>query len=111
MALSLRRDTMPWLEALECLREAHCRGWIEYYCIDLEATPRWVQILKLFLEHGADPNTCIAENRWDPAASALEIVGMVFEVYGAAEVKGLRDLLIEKGARLRTVGEAVRDAP
>jgi hypothetical protein len=82
-AISPRRETTPWLEALECLREARRHGWIQYYDIDPEGTARWVQILKLFLEYGADPNAEIKENRWDPAAMALEIVGMVFDVYGS----------------------------
>ncbi len=99
-ASSPRRDTTPWLEALECLREAHRRGWLEYYDVNPEGAARWVQILMLFLEHGADPNAEIEENSWDPAATALEIVDMVSDVYGSAEVGALRDLLVEKGARL-----------
>jgi hypothetical protein len=109
-AISPRRETTPWLEALECLREAHRRGWIQYYDIDPEGTARWVQILKLFLEYGADPNAEIKENRWDPAATALEVVGMVFDVYGSAEVRDLKELLVEKGAKPRLGGEGVGNA-
>lgn len=69
-----------------------------------------MQILRLFLEYGADPNAEIKENRWDHAATAVEIVGMVFDVYGAAEVAELRDLLIEKGAKPRAVGQEVGNA-
>lgn len=47
----------------------------------------------------------LSGNRWDPRASAVDIVSVIWEVYSVAEVGSLRDLLIEKGARLREGGD------
>jgi len=41
---------------------------------------------------------------------ALELVGMVFDVYGSAEVRDLKELLIEKGAKPRVGAEGVGNA-
>ena len=101
------REETPWLLALKLVRQAQRRGWVEYYDISEEGVPRWVAILKLFVEHGADPNALIVEDRWDPSATALEIVTMMLEKYGSKEVWDLREMLIEYGARAEGAGDGV----
>lgn len=93
--------TTPWLYALRCAREADRRGWIKHYDTDAVGTERWVKILRLFVEYGADPNALIVEDEWDPSATALEVVEGILGAYASEWVLGLRDLLVEKGARAR----------
>jgi len=42
--------------------------------------------------------------------TAVEIAGMVFDVYGVAEVAELMDLPVEKGAKPRDVGQEAGNA-
>ena len=104
------KNETPWLSVLKYAREANRRGFIEYYSIDRMQTARWVEIMRLFIEHGADPNEVIVEDRWDPSATALEVVDMIIGKYGSKEVKNLRDMLVQYGARSRDGGSEVVEA-
>ena len=95
------KEDTPWLNALKAVRDANRRGWIDFYDINEEGVPRWVKIMKMFVEHGADPNALIVETKWDPEATAVEIIEMAFERIGSWEMGSLRDMLFEKGARRR----------
>jgi hypothetical protein len=95
------KEETPWLLALKCVREADRRGWIRPFDIDESGVKRWVRILTLFVEHGADVNALILEDKWDPAASALDVVEMVLEKYFSNDVNELRQKLCRYGATLR----------
>jgi hypothetical protein len=92
------KQTTPWLLALSYVREADRRGWMHFYDIDEDGEKRWVPILRLFIQHGADPNALIVKDSWDPAATALDVVGGVFEKYASKNLKDLHDLLVASGA-------------
>ena len=96
-----QKDETPWLYALKAVRDGNRRGWIEYYDVEEQGVVRWVSIMKMLLEAGADPNALIVETKWDPEATALEVVEMVCERFGSWEMRGLRDLMVEKGAKRR----------
>ena len=96
-----QKEETPWLYALKGLRDGNRRGWIEYYDVEEWGVVRWVGIMKMLLEAGADPNALIVETKWDPEATALEVVEMVCERFKSKEMKGLRDLMLEKGAKRR----------
>lgn len=91
-----QKDETPWLSTLKYLRQANRRGWIRN-----DETSRWVDIMKLFLEYGADPNAMIPETRMDVSATALEIVTLIVNKYGLEKVRELRDMLLQRGARVR----------
>ncbi|KAJ9137534.1 AAA ATPase and NACHT domain protein [Pleurostoma richardsiae] len=88
-----RRPTTPWLTLLRHLRDARRRGWIEYYDIDSTGTKRWSEIVRLFLVHGADANAVIRADQWDPEVSAIGVLEMLEETYGAVEVKSLLKMM------------------
>jgi hypothetical protein len=92
------KQTTPWLLALSYVREADRRGWMRFYDIDEDGEKRWVPILRLFIQHGADPNALIVKDNWDPAATALDVIDGVFEKYASKNLKDLLDLLVASGA-------------
>ena len=96
-----QKEETPWLYALKAVRDGNRRGWIEYYDVEEQGVLRWVGIMKMLLKAEADPNALIVETKWDPEATALEIVEMVYERFKSREMKGLRDLMLEKGAKRR----------
>jgi hypothetical protein len=98
--LSGKQQT-PWLLTLEYVREADRRGWIHVYDVDRNGTKRWVEIVRLFIQHGADPNAMILKDSWDPAATALDVVNGVFEKYVSQDLKELLELLLEYKATER----------
>lgn len=99
------KEESAWLLALRHLRDADRRGWIKFYDIEDEGTVRWVKIMKMLLqEGGANPNAVIAADKWDPEASALEIVERILDKYGSLEIRGLRDLMLQLGAKRRQEG-------
>ncbi|RFU24233.1 hypothetical protein B7463_g12099, partial [Scytalidium lignicola] len=86
--------TTPWLALLCHLRTARRRGWIEYYDIDLQGTARWAAIVRMFVKlGGADTDAIIVENRFDPEISALGVIDLLEETYGAVEMRDLRDTM------------------
>ncbi|KAF2672448.1 hypothetical protein BT63DRAFT_370026 [Microthyrium microscopicum] len=96
-------DETPWLLALKYVREADRRDWIQKSDKSDSGIKRWVSIMKILLNHGADPNGLIVADKWDPAASALDVVTMVKDKYDSADIQELFDLLVKKGASLRAV--------
>ena len=96
-----QKEETPWLYALKAVRDGNRRGWIVYYDVEDQGVVRWAVIMKMLLEAGADPNAVIVETKWDPEATALEIVEMVYEKFKSREMKNLRDLMLEKGAKKR----------
>ena len=96
-----QKEETPWLYALKAVRDGNRRGWIEYYDVEERGVVRWVGIMKMLLEAGADPNAMIEETKWDPEITALEVVEMVCERYKSREMRGLRDLMLQKGAKRR----------
>jgi hypothetical protein len=92
------KETTPWLLALKYVSEAHRRGWIQVYDLNVDGTMRWVGILKLFVLNGADPNALIVEDSWDPAATALDVVTEIYQSYLSHDFKQLLQLLVEWGA-------------
>jgi hypothetical protein len=95
------KETTPWLLTLNYVREADRRGWIRVFDIDENVTKRWVQIIRLFILHGADPNALLLADSWDPAATALDVVVGVYEKYASQDLKELKELLLASGATKR----------
>jgi len=91
----------PWLVVLDYLREADRRQWIGYYDTSENGTSRLSAIISLFIQHGADPNGLLVETKFDPSASALEILTSIYRKYAAPEFGRLRKVLIERGAQER----------
>ena len=96
-----QKEETPWLYALKAVRDGNRRGWIEYYDVEEQGVVRWVGIMKMLLKAGADPNAMIVETKWDPEATALEVVETVCEKFKSREMQGMRDLMLEKGAKRR----------
>jgi hypothetical protein len=97
-------DETPWLLTLKRIREADRRGWIEGNEFE-EGIKRWAIVVESFIQHGADPDALILKDRWDPAATALDILTMVNEKYRTPSIKKLLDLLVQHGATRRAVDE------
>jgi hypothetical protein len=94
-------ESTPWLDVLIYLREGDRRGWIERHDVSDEGLGRWLEILDLFLKNGADPNALILKSKWDPAASALDVISMITEKYEQKGVLDFRDRLVQQGSVLR----------
>ncbi|KAF9776528.1 hypothetical protein IL306_005280 [Fusarium sp. DS 682] len=88
----------PWLSVLRHLRDAKRRGWIEYYDINPEGTPRWAQIVRDFVQF-SDVNAVILKDIWDPEITALGVIEILEEAYGSAEVQRIRVLMEQKMAQ------------
>jgi hypothetical protein len=86
----------PWVALFQHLRRAHRRGWIAHLDIDPQGTARWAEIVRAFLDAGADVDTIVSADRWHPEMSALEVLEMLEKEYCAAEVCGLRKQVIKK---------------
>ncbi|PYI05379.1 hypothetical protein BO78DRAFT_419590 [Aspergillus sclerotiicarbonarius CBS 121057] len=96
-----KKDRTPWLVVLGKLREAGRRRWIRFYDTAEEGTRRYAAIVSLFLQHGADPDAMLPETRFDPSATALEVVTSVYRKYASPEFGRLRNELIRLGAKER----------
>jgi hypothetical protein len=83
----------PWVLALQAVQQADRRRWIEPYDIDPQGTARWAEILRKFLENGADPKVSVQATYKDKLETALEVITRVFEEYHAKEVQLIRDLI------------------
>ncbi|KAH7129943.1 hypothetical protein B0J13DRAFT_133795 [Dactylonectria estremocensis] len=88
-----RASTTPWLTLLRHLRDARRRGWIEHYDISPDGTERWVRIVRLFIEGGADLDAVVVKNAWDPEITALGVFELLDETYGAVEVQEIKSLI------------------
>jgi len=92
--------TTPWLLLLRHLRDARRRRWIAYYDTDPEGTARWTEIVRLFIEAGgADVRAVVLKDNWDPEITALGVMELLLETYGAVEVRDLRDEMKMRGAK------------
>ena len=95
-----RAPRTPWIALLRHLRNARRRRWIGYYDVDSTGTERWTAAVRIFLKSGhADVDAVVVKDVWDPEITALGVIELLLETYGAFEVAKLRDLLVEKGAR------------
>ncbi|TQB68809.1 hypothetical protein MPDQ_002711 [Monascus purpureus] len=92
------KNQTPWLVVLDYLREADRRQWIRYYDTSEDGTFRLAAIVSLFIQYGADPNALLLQTRFDPSASALEIITAIYRKYAVPEFGRLRKVLIERGA-------------
>lgn len=80
----------PWITLLRHLRDARRRNWIEYYDVDPEGTARWAEIVRLFVQvGGANKEALVLKDGWDPEITALGVMELLEETYGAVEMKEL----------------------
>ncbi|KAJ4160215.1 hypothetical protein NW754_003339 [Fusarium falciforme] len=86
------QSTTPWLAVLRHLRDAKRRNWIEHYDIDPEGTQRWAEIVTMFIEH-ADAKAVVKRDAWDPEITALGVMKLLEDTYGAADMQRLRVLM------------------
>lgn len=101
----LRNARTPWITLLRHLRDAHRRGWIRYYDTDPDGISRWAEIVRLFIEvGGADVDALVLGDQWDPEITAVGLIQLLEETYGAIELKHLRQLMAAKR------GERIMDA-
>ncbi|KAJ6127230.1 hypothetical protein N7523_002842 [Penicillium sp. IBT 18751x] len=91
----------PWLVALDYLREADRRQWIGYYDTSVNGTSRLAEIISLFIQYGADLNGLLVETKFDPSATALEIITAIYRKYASPDFGRIRSVLIDNGARER----------
>ncbi|KID88416.1 NACHT nucleoside triphosphatase [Metarhizium guizhouense ARSEF 977] len=92
-----RTPRTPWLALLRHLRDARRRGFIAYYDVDTDGTARWADIVRLFLEVGeADRQAVIVADRWDSEVTALGVLELLDETYGAVELAELKELVVGK---------------
>lgn len=89
-----RAPRTPWLAVLRHLRDARRRGWIDYYDIDPERTARWAAIVRLFVHEGADVSAVVVKDVWDPEISAVGVLELLEETYGAIEVKEVKESMV-----------------
>jgi hypothetical protein len=85
----------PWIAMLRHLRDAKRRGWIEYYDTNPEGTARWAKIVREFVKF-ADLQAIVPKDIWDPEITALEVVEMLVEMYGSAEMERIRMAMKER---------------
>ncbi|KAF4472230.1 hypothetical protein FALBO_866 [Fusarium albosuccineum] len=88
------KPTTAWLAVLRHLRDAKRRGWIDHYDVDPEGTTRWAEIVRMFIEK-ADVNAVVKKDAWDPEITAVGVMKLLEETYGAAEVHAIRVLMEE----------------
>jgi hypothetical protein len=94
-----RRPTTPWLMLLRHLRDAKRREWIEYYDVDPQGTKRWAEVVRLFIEDGrADVKAVIQKDAWDPEITAVGVLELLEQTYGAIEVRKLRETMVNMDA-------------
>ncbi|KAL7785865.1 hypothetical protein V8C37DRAFT_393291 [Trichoderma ceciliae] len=92
------RPRTPWITLLRHLRDARRRGWIEYYDVDPQGTRRWAEIVSLFLGiGGADREAVVVKDNWDPEITAMEVLELLEETYGAVEMKELAEMMVRLG--------------
>lgn len=92
------KQKTPWLLALQYAREADRRKWIRAHDTDEMGTKRWVKVLTMFIEHGADPNALLVADAMDPAATALDVATTLEEKYQTQELADFHWLLLARGA-------------
>lgn len=89
-----RQPRTPWITLLRHLRDARRRNWIEYYDVDPQGTARWAEIVRLFLAvGGADREAVVVKDTWDPEITAVGVLELLEETYGAVEMRELVDMV------------------
>jgi hypothetical protein len=102
-----RKPRTAWIALLRHLRDARRRGWIEYYDVDPQGVERWATIVRMFVEEGgADVDAVVQADKWDPESTATGVVEMLDEMYGSAEVRGLKEMMVQKAACTKGKGRA-----
>jgi hypothetical protein len=91
-----KRKETPWLRVLKAMREAHRRGWIEESEEERGGVDRWAQIVKMFVEHGADPDIVIDKTIWDPAITAFGVLQLIADEYGFDEMEEIKCMVLAK---------------
>lgn len=86
-----KRKENPWVEVLKLVRQALRRNFIE----DSEVG-RWTEILKAFVEAGANVEAVILADAWDPEISAMGVVDAVLEQFELEELRSVRTLMAER---------------
>lgn len=76
---------------LKLVRQALRRNFIE----DSEVG-RWTEILKAFVEAGANVEAVILADAWDPEISAMGVVDAVLEQFELEELRSVRTLMAER---------------
>ncbi|PYH85112.1 hypothetical protein BO82DRAFT_429608 [Aspergillus uvarum CBS 121591] len=95
----------PWIDVLEALREAERRRWLRYYDVDPQGMARVAEIVRVYVEGGADVHAVVPADQWDPEVSAVDVVGSVWRGLGAWEFGVLKGVLMGGGG----VGVGERD--
>jgi hypothetical protein len=70
------KSKTPWEVALDAVQQAKRRGWIsnEESATGMNNVDRWAAILKLFLDHGADPTASVQATWKDTKRSAIQLI-------------------------------------
>lgn len=85
----------PWKSTLKSIRQAHRRGWIQSFDIEDQGVQRWTEIVKLFIQHGADPKVVLEATHKDKEMTALELFTLLGSHYGSRPMCDIRDSLVE----------------
>ena len=83
----------PWLAVLRHLRDARRREWIEHYDTSDGGVMRWAEVVRLFIEAGADKDAVVVKDKWDPEITAVGVMELLEDTYDAVEVRQLKGLL------------------
>ena len=94
------RSRTPWLLALQYVREGVRRGWVRAYDIRPQSTQRWLRILELMLDHGANCKAVIEKDQWDPEVTALDVISSVTSQYHSHDAHKLERKLLDKISRV-----------
>ncbi|KAH8429872.1 uncharacterized protein LDX57_007545 [Aspergillus melleus] len=82
-----------WVNLLRLLREAHRRGMIGYFDIDTNGIGRWTEIVRLFVEGGANVNAVVAADSWDSEISTAGVIELLADTYCDPKLEELKHLL------------------
>jgi hypothetical protein len=83
-----KKEQTPWLDALKLVREALRRDWIQE-----EGSQRWVEILRIFVEGGADIDAVIVADTFDPEIKARGVIDAVLEKFNIETLIRLREMM------------------
>lgn len=88
----------PWMKALNLVREAVRRGWVQQWDISSEGVERWVAILRLLVDRGgADTALVIPETKFDPEITAVEVLAEACRESVDGKVRALWEMMMEIG--------------
>jgi len=84
-----RREETPWIIVLKLVREALRRNWIE---ADGD-NKKWVEIIRLFIEGGADVNVVIADDGMDPEIEGKGVIDSVLDKFEIEDLRVVRAMM------------------